>query len=369
MASQQQLEIPKTHRTWTCVRASSRYRSALQLNQYSPLTSSSSSSTHLAPTSVLIRIAYSSLNPVDLFLVKAIPSWLPWRRDPIPAFDFAGAVVSVGRDVPAEFKRGDQVAGALVMKDIWVGKGTLAEYVEVDWRIVVKVPENLSSAVGLNKLVGVFGIAGQTAAEMVRRAKGADVRGKKVLVYGASGGVGSFVVQICKGLGADKVWGVCSGGNKGLVEGLGGEVIDYTQYSNIQNHLAERFGNGNELDVVFECSENNNELFSKAEKFLKADGQFISIVGGWSQGLIPHLRNNYTPVLLGGVRRSYEIFLLTASGEIGGKVREYVERGIIREMPVDSEFEMEEVVEAFERLATGRARGKVVVRVGGDDAL
>ncbi|KAK4163847.1 hypothetical protein QBC43DRAFT_300814 [Cladorrhinum sp. PSN259] len=364
-------EIPKTQRTWT-VSCSTPARSfPLKLNHYAPtppkLPPASSNNT------LIIKLHYSSLNPVDLFLVTSIPLFLPWRRHPIPAFDFAGVVVSAGSSVSCGFKKGDYVAGAMGIKEVWLGMGTLSEYIEVDCRICTKVPDGLVTGAGpgfgLDKIVGVAGIAGQTAQQMVERVRGEQgVRGKRVLVYGASGGVGSLVVQICRGLGCEKVWGVCSGGNKGLVEGLGGEVIDYTKHDDIISHLAERFSSDdqNQLDVVFECAESHDRLFAKADHFLKPDGQFISVIGGWSQGVLPFIRNKMRPTFLGGVPRSYDLFLLGASGEIARKAVEYLERGVVREVLIDSEFGMEDVIEAFERLATGRAKGKVVIKVGSE---
>ncbi|KAK4223050.1 hypothetical protein QBC38DRAFT_60306 [Podospora fimiseda] len=351
MTQPTEIEIPKTQQKWTTT------SNKLHLDQYSPLPFSASS---LPSTSLLIRISYAALNPVDLFILNQIPSWLPWRRNPIPCFDFSGTIVSVGSSVPSQFSVGVRVAGALGIKQIWFGKGTLVEYLEVGYEMVCGLPEGM----GMREGVGGFGIAGQTAVEMVGRA--GDIRGRRVLVYGASGGVGGFLTQVCVGLGAERVWGICSGGNRRLVEGFGAEVIDYTQHKYIEEHLAQKFAN-DKLDIVFECAENHNTLFSKAEGFLKKDGKFISVVGGWSQGVVPFVMNKLTPVVFGGVSRNYEIFLLSASGKIANKVKECVERGVIKEFPVDSEFEMGEVVKAFERLATGRARGKVIARIGGEE--
>jgi len=104
-------------------------------------------------------------------------------------------------------------------------------------------------------------------------------------------------------------------------------------------------------------------------------------VGGWSQGVIPYIKYKLRPVLLGGTPRNYHLFLLSASGTIAREVASLVERGLIKKAIIDSEFPMEQTVEvcglpcsrfavnranawqAFEKLATGRAKGKVVVNV------
>lgn len=218
-----QFQIPKTHRVWTSLRAGPP-REVLNLNQYAPVPASHPP----PPSSLVVRVAYSALNPADLFLIGSIPTWLPWRRSPTHGFDFSGTVVAAGAEVPPEYAAGARVAGALGIREVWVGKGTLTEYLSVDWRMVTRVPEFFSASGrrGMDKAAGVFGIAGQTAEQMVETVGGAKgVRGRKVLVYGASGGVGGFAVQICKGLGAESVCGVCSGRNDEMVRGLGADEV------------------------------------------------------------------------------------------------------------------------------------------------
>ncbi|KAK3899796.1 zinc-binding dehydrogenase-domain-containing protein, partial [Staphylotrichum tortipilum] len=159
--------------------------------------------------------------------------------------------------------------------------------------------------------------------------------------------------------GAEAVVGVCSGGNRGLVERLGAhEVVDYTAHASLADHLAARFGE-QPFDAILDCA-GSQALFEHSPRYLKPDGQFINIVGGWSQGVIPFVRNKLRPRLLGGTPRSYELFLLNASGRTARQMVEWIEQGVIKESPIDSEFDMEHVVE---KLATGRARGKIVVKV------
>ncbi|KAK4150468.1 hypothetical protein C8A00DRAFT_46150 [Chaetomidium leptoderma] len=334
-------------------------RQALTLNPSIPLPTPNLTSTS---TALLLKITHVSLNPADLVLLRSLPPWLPFRRAPVPGCDFAGEIVALGGAVPDELGLavGDRVCGALGLAGVALGRGTLAEFVVVDCGLVAKVPARWGGAMA----VGVMGIAGQTAAQMVKGVVGdggGGLEGRRVLVNGASGGVGTVVVQICKGLGAEVV-AVCSGANAGLVERLGAvEAVDYRVHDPLEDHLAERFGEA-PFDAILDCA-GSQALYANSPRYLKPDGKFINIVGGWSQGVVPFVRNKLRPCLLGGTPRSYELFLLSASGKTAREVAAWVEQGVIKEALIDSEFSMEQVVEAYEKLATGRAKGKIVVKV------
>ncbi|KAH6838599.1 zinc-binding dehydrogenase-domain-containing protein [Chaetomium sp. MPI-CAGE-AT-0009] len=158
------------------------------------------------------------------------------------------------------------------------------------------------------------------------------------------------------------VVGVCSGANGALVKRLGvDEVIDYRAHDPLEEHLAERFGE-QQFDAVLDCV-GSQALYTHSPRYLKPEGKFINIVGGWSQGVVPFVTNKLRPCFLGGTPRSYELFLLSASGESAREAAALVEQGIIKQALIDSVFPMEQAVEAYEKLATGRAKGKVVVEV------
>ncbi|KAL2187740.1 hypothetical protein L209DRAFT_683901, partial [Thermothelomyces heterothallicus CBS 203.75] len=135
-------------------------------------------------------------------------------------------------------------------------------------------------------------------------------------------------------------------------------VVDYRVHDPLETHLVERFGE-HQFDIIFDCA-GSQTLYSCSPGYLKPEGKFISIVGGWSQGVVPYIRNKLRPVFLGGTPRSYDLFLLSASGEIAREVATLVEQGVIKQAVIDSEFPMEKAVE---KLATGRARGKIVVNI------
>ncbi|KXX77949.1 putative quinone-oxidoreductase, chloroplastic [Madurella mycetomatis] len=352
------MAIPQTMKAWTTARTGTP-RQALSFQPSIPTPSLPPSSSLL-----LVKVTHAALNPVDLALLKTCPPWLPFRHSPTPAMDFAGEVVAAGSGAllaGSPVALGTRVAGAIGLREVATGKGSLAEYVAVDVRSVAVVPDGMDG----KEAAGLMGIAGQTAAAMVRNAGFGigDGTPGRVLVNGASGGVGSVAVQALKGMGKEVV-AVCSGGNADMMRRLGAdEVIDYRVHSPLERHLVEKFGQG-QFDAILDCV-GNQALFTHSPDYLKKDGRFVSIVGGWSQGVIPFVRNKLIPVFLGGIPRSYTIFLLIASGETAKEVAGWVERGLIRQAPIDSEFSMEQAVEAYEKLATGRAKGKIVIKVGG----
>ncbi|KAK8061053.1 hypothetical protein PG997_015274 [Apiospora hydei] len=310
---------------------------------------------------LLLRVRYAGLNPADLALMATIPSWLPWRRNPIAGLDFVGEVLAAGPSTPASVaKPGTLVCGALGVRQVFFGAGTLAEVLVVPADLVAAVPQSLlgepRAAVGL-------GVTGQTAALVLREAEAEGVgrvrrwKGVRVLVNGASGGVGSVLVQVLKARGAYVV-GVCSGGECGDVT----QVIDYTSHRDLYGYIAES-AQDHSLDLVVDCV-GDSDLYTRSPGYLRPDGRFLSIVGGPSQGIYPFLMHQIRPVILGGTPRSYKILGMGPSGTGAREVAGWIEKGDLKEVIVDSEFTMDEVTTAYERVASKRAKGKVVVRMG-----
>jgi NADPH:quinone reductase-like Zn-dependent oxidoreductase len=170
---------------------------------------------------VLVRVGAASVHPGDYFLMTGEPYvvrlafGLRRPRHPIPGRDLVGVVAAVGKDV-ADLQPGDEVFG-------WSTTGTLAEYACVPADQLVRTPANLSAA-----QAAAVPTSGLTALQALR-----DIAlvhpGQRVLITGASGGVGTFAVQIAKALGAE-VTGVCSTRNVELVRSVGADhVIDYTR--------------------------------------------------------------------------------------------------------------------------------------------
>ena len=174
----------------------------------------------LGDTDVLVRVRAAGVNPYDWHMMTGNPyfmrAFVGWSgpKVPVPGVDFAGEVVAVGADVTG-LAPGDAVFGR--------GESAYADHLVAPQSTVLRKPERLS----FEQAGGVF-VAAATALQGLRDHGGLR-SGQRVLINGASGGVGTFAVQIAKALGAE-VTGVCSGRNVELVRSLGADhVIDYTR--------------------------------------------------------------------------------------------------------------------------------------------
>ncbi|KAH8898250.1 NAD(P)-binding protein [Thozetella sp. PMI_491] len=340
--------IPKTMKAWV-VAKNAQPGEGLQLKADYPAPG--------APTgsNILVRISYAALNPADVHLMLNLPLWIPFRRNPIPGMDFAGEIVAAGPNVPADLAVGTEVCGALTVSQIAVGKGSMAEYVLIPADSVAARPKSLPLAAA----AGVMGIAGQTAHIMEKSAQ--LKKGDRVLINGASGGVGTLLVQIAKAKGA-VVTGICSEANIALVKGLGAdEVVDYKAHDPLEVFLAEQCKE-EPFNYVFDTV-GSQPLYRNSPKYLKPEGRFISIAGGKSQGIVPVIKNNLIPTFLGGTPRTFRLLGLAPAGSIAKEAAKLVEDGSIKNGLIDSEFAFEEVPAAYEKLETKRAKGKIVVKV------
>src|SRR5205823_2598474 len=214
----------------------------------------------LKPGSVLLRVRAASINPYDWHQVSGRPLivrliiGLRGPQPAIPGIDVAGIVEEVGADV-TEFRPGDEVVGSC--------SATFAEYVAGRERNLVVKPAGLS----FEQAAALPG-AGVTALQALR-AGGAE-KGSRILINGASGGVGTYAVQIAKSLGAH-VTGVCSSTNLELVRSLGADtVIDYTQ---------EDFTRGSvKYDVVLDNI--GNHPLGRLARTVTPEGIVVAIGGG-----------------------------------------------------------------------------------------
>src|SRR5213082_520895 len=212
---------------------------------------------------LLIKVRAASVNPLDWHFIEGTPYFmramgvgLRKPKDTRLGVDFAGTVEAVGKNV-TKFKPGDEVFGGRT--------GAFAEYVCVrESRAVALKPANVTF-----EQAASVPIAAITALQGVRD-KGKVQPGQKVLINGASGGVGTFAVQIAKSMGAD-VTGVCSTRNLDLVRSLGADhVIDYTK---------EDFTKGDQrYDVILDNVANHS--LSECRRVLNPDGKYVLIGGG-----------------------------------------------------------------------------------------
>jgi NADPH:quinone reductase-like Zn-dependent oxidoreductase len=297
---------------------------------------------------VLVKIRAASVNPYDWHFVEGAPKimrimgvGLRKPKDTRLGVDFAGTVEGVGKNV-TQFKPGDEVFGGRT--------GAFAEYVcpRAD-RAIAPKPANITfeQAASVN-------IAGITALQAIRD-KGKVQPGQKVLINGASGGVGTFAVQIAKTFGAN-VTGVCSTRNVDLVRSLGADqVIDYTK---------EDFTKGEQrYDVILDNVTNHSLL--ECRRVLTRDGKYVMIGGGGpnEQGLIGPLANPIKAMLLSPfVSQKMGMMMADANQKDLTVLADMMQSGKIKPV-IDRTYKLDQVPDAIRYVEQGHARGKVVITV------
>jgi NADPH:quinone reductase-like Zn-dependent oxidoreductase len=297
---------------------------------------------------ILVRVRAASVNPYDWHFVEGTPKIMRMMgvglrkpKDTRVGVDFAGTVEAVGKNV-TQFKPGEDVFG---------GKGgAFAEYVcrRAEGAVALK-PANITfeQAASAN-------IAGITALQALRD-KGKIQPGQKVLINGASGGVGTFAVQIAKSFGAD-VTGVCSTKNVDLVRSLGADhVIDYTK---------EDFTKGEQrYDVILDNVTNHSLL--ECRRALTPKGIYVMIGGGGpnEQGLIGPLANPIKAMLLSPfVGQKMGMMMADANQKDLTVLADMMQSGKVKPV-IDRTYKLSEVPQAIRYLEEGHARGKVIITV------
>ncbi len=295
---------------------------------------------------LLVKVRAASANPYDWHFIRGTPYLMRLGvglRKPKSirvGVDFAGTVEAVGKNV-SEFKPGDEVYG---------GKGgAFAEYLCVNEKSVVRKPDNLTFA-----QAGTVHIAGSTALQALRN-EGKIQPGQKVLINGASGGVGTFAVQIGKALGAH-VTGVCSTRNIELVRSLGAdEVIDYTK---------EDFArNGQKYDLILDNVPNHS--LAECRRVLKPAGRYVMIGGGGPEDgrwIGPFARVIKIMLVSPFVSQKMGMMMSDPSRDDKMYLRDLMAAGKVTPV-IDRSYKLADVPEAIRYLEKGRARGKVVINL------
>lgn len=298
-----------------------------------------------ADDEVLVKVQFAGLNPLDWHRMRGEPYFMrlgggigspPSQRLGV---DFAGTVESVGAKVK-RFKPGDAVFGGR--------SGAFAEYVTVaESGPIAHKPQSIS----FEQAAGI-GIAALTALQGLRDHGDLDA-GEHVLINGASGGVGTFAVQLAKAFGA-RVSGVCSTRNLELVRSLGADrVIDYTQQNFTQ--LGETY------DLILDMV--GTQPIAAMHKVLKPDGRLV-IIGGTSRDpWIGPLIGPATAVVYSQfVDQQMGMFMARMDRTQLEDLANLMREGKVAPV-VDRQFALEDIAAAMTYLETGRARGKVVVRM------
>lgn len=292
---------------------------------------------------VLVRVRAAAINIGDWHLLRGVPYvmrlglGLRKPRRETPGRDIAGQVEAVGRNVE-HVRPGDEVFG-------W-GSGAFAEYVCTSASNVLPKPSNLT----LEQAAAV-GDSAFTALAAVRD-QGKVQPGQRVLINGASGGVGTFAVQIAKSLGAH-VTAVCGPRNVDMVRSLGADqVIDYER---------EDFAQAHDLyDVMLDLV--GNRSLSECRRVLTPRGTYV-IVGVRDLGRWLGLSRQTKALLLSPfVRQRMRVFVVKHTREDLGVLKELVEAGQVAPV-IERRYELRDVPDALRHQGAGHTRGKVIVAV------
>ena len=281
---------------------------------------------------VLVRVHAASVNPYDWHVLRGSPlvvramAGLFAPTGTLPGLDLAGRVEAVGAEV-TQFQPGDEVFG--------ISNKAFAEYVCTSEDGVVRKLANLTF-----EEAAAVPVAALTALQCLRD-KGHIQSGHKVLINGASGGVGTFAIQIAKSFGAE-VTGVCSARNLEMVRSIGADhVIDYTQEDFTEN--------GGRYDLILDAV--GNHSLADCKRNLQPKGIYVAAAGAPIRALW---------IAMAG---SNLVTMITKPNQKDvGFMKELLEIGKVTPV-IDRRYPLSEVAEALRYLEEGHARGKVVITV------
>ena len=291
---------------------------------------------------VLVKVHAASVNPLDWHYMRGSPyfirlgSGVGAPKDIRLGVDFAGTVEAVGKDVE-QFKLGDEVFGG--------ANGAFSEYVTVrDSRALAMKPANITF-----EQAASVPIAAITALQALRD-KGKIKTGHRVLINGASGGVGTFAVQIAKSFGAE-VTGVCSTRNVEMVRSIGADhVFDYKK----ENYTES----GKQYDLIIDNVGNHSLLANR--RVLSPEGVLVIVGGAGGNWLGPLIRPIKALLLSPFVGQEFVLILAQLRQEDLAILGDLMQAGTVTPV-IDRSYRLSEVPAAIAYSEEGHARGKIVV--------
>jgi NADPH:quinone reductase-like Zn-dependent oxidoreductase len=290
-----------------------------------------------APWECLVRVQAASLNPSDWKLLAGQWRFATGRRFPRGiGVDFSGTVVqaaSLGR----RFKAGDRVMGMVNP----LVKGSMAEYVSVPLGALSRLPPNL----GFAEAAGVPVACGTAYLSLHHRRR--DLRGLRVLLTGAGGGVGHFALQLAARAGAE-VTAVCSAAKADLCRELGAaRVLDYGEEGSLDAR--------HPFDLILDCA--SRVPFARARALLAPRGEYLFLdTGGRAWPFVRALASQLSPG-----RRQWT-FLILPGGRRGEMLAGLIERQELR-VVVGGSYALGEAPEAYRKLMSGKSIGKLLIRL------
>jgi NADPH:quinone reductase-like Zn-dependent oxidoreductase len=293
---------------------------------------------------VLVRVHASSVNPVEWYgvcappFVRVLSRQLRRPKDTYLGVDLAGTVEAVSEGVTA-FQQGDEVFGS--------SAASWAEYAAASVTKLARKPASLS----FEEAAGVP-VAGLTALQALRD-HGAVQPGQKLLINGASGGVGTFAIQIAKALGAE-VTAVCSTQNVDLARALGADrIVDYTCEDFIR--LGDRY------DLIIDIA--GSRSFGKLRRVLTPHGTVVVVGAKMRYSLLGPLKHMIGTMLQSvGRSQKAKLFMAEITTPDLAYMAELMENGTVRSV-IDRRYRLSQAVEALRYLGEGHAQGKIILTV------
>lgn len=336
--------IPSTMRAsqWTTI--SDTIEKSLKVNNNASLPKSANS---LGKDQTLVKVHYAALNPVDYKLPEMpIVGRFAIPKPASPCMDFSGVVVKTSR---SDLKPGQAVFGKTEPPLF----GAMAEYVVAGRQGVVALPEGVKF-----EEAACVGVAGLTAYQcIVPNVKSGD----KVFINGGSGGTGTFGIQFAKAAGCE-VTTTCSGPNVDLCKSLGAdEVIDYKS-EDVYEKLKR---SGKRFDHIVDFV-GAPDLYWQAHHFSKPQAKVTNVGAAMTLDFFRRLLPIFIlPGFLGGGTMKYQFLTCQADESDFKQIGQWMAEGKVKPI-IGETFSLDEVPKAFEKLKTGRVRGKLVVKVSND---
>ncbi|MNR83281.1 Zinc-type alcohol dehydrogenase-like protein [compost metagenome] len=301
---------------------------------------------------VLVKIHAASINPLDLRVLEGeFKAIQPVKFPFILGNDFAGTVVQVGANVK-QFKAGDEVYAKTDQN------GAFAEYTVVNQSSLALKPQNISMELAAS--LPLVSLTAWQALVEIAKVQAAQ----KVLIHAGSGGVGSIAIQLAKHLGAT-VATTTSGKNAQWVKALGADIIIDYKTTDFEQELKD-------YDVVLDTQ--GGKILEKSLNVLKRGGRIISISGPPDRDFAEAIHANWLlkciiPLLSWSIRNkakkkgiTYSFLFMQPNGQQLSEISKLVESGNINPI-VDKTYAFTEIKNAFQYVNTGRAKGKVVLKI------
>lgn len=314
----------------------------------------------LSKDELLVRVRAAGLNPID-YKIAELPYGMSRAMISVPAspaMDFAGTVIAHGPSVEFPTKVGDSVFGRLDPGRF----GALGEYIVAKSSGCASLPAGVSlehaSGVGSVGLAAFASIVPHVPRDLSSSSVG-GASPFRIFINGGSGGTGTFGIQIAKILGCH-VTASCSAQNVELCRSLGAdEVLDYTEGDLVGTLKAK----GQVFDLVVDnVGSSPRDLYTACREFLKPSGRFVQVGAGMSMADMSLMTSRMLlPSFLGGGSRKFSLAVAKNKHEDLARLGEWIAAGKIK-VVVDEAFEFEDAPKAYEKLRTGRARGKIIVK-------